>query len=238
MNNPVPPKKLTDFFTQTVEEYDALIRTAIPRYDEIFWAMFYYLPEDFQPKTILELGCGTGNLTRLLHQRWPESPITVVDISADMLKQTQERLPNAHLTSIESMFETLNFPSDQFDLIMASFSIHHILNPDKAALFQKIAHWLFPGGFFVIADVVKSSNDRLHQADIQYLEHLVRQQGASETHLHEWADHRLTLDHYATLPELTDWLTQTGFTHINTLWRYLYNIVLQAQKPHHPNQGP
>ena len=75
------------FFDQAVSEYDELIQAAIPRYDEIFWAMFYYLPEDFNPTNILELGCGTGNLTRLIAKRWPESQITIVDISKEMLKE-------------------------------------------------------------------------------------------------------------------------------------------------------
>ena len=35
---------------------------------------------------IVDLGCGTGNLTRLLAQRWPEAQVTGVDSSAEMLQ--------------------------------------------------------------------------------------------------------------------------------------------------------
>ena len=39
------------------------------------------------PSQIYDLGCGTGNITRLLKLRWPDAKITGVDDSAEMLQR-------------------------------------------------------------------------------------------------------------------------------------------------------
>jgi tRNA (cmo5U34)-methyltransferase len=225
-------QSVADFFNQVVMEYDQLIHAAIPRYDELLWAMFYYLPSSFQPERILELGCGTGNLTRLIAQRWPNAQITVVDISAEMLHETRQRLSEAHLTPIESAFEDLAFAEQSFDLVMASFSIHHLLDDNKKALFTRLAQWLSPGGFFVMADMLVPEEKEKYLANIQELERVARQHGASETHLAEWRHHRETLDHYANRNALEDWLQAAGLNPPALVYAYLFNTVLHTQKPH------
>ena len=218
------------FFDQAVSEYDALIQAAIPRYDEIFRAMFYYLPKEFTPTRILELGCGTGNLTQLIAKRWPDSQITIVDISTEMLKETLKRLDSSNITPVESTFESLVFPDASFDLVMSSFSIHHMLDADKRLLFQQLAHWLTPVGFFVMADMLVPESEHLRDANIQELERISIQNGASETHLQEWREHRKTLDHYASWPSIQQWLEEAHMSSPALLYSYLFNSVIQSQK--------
>jgi trans-aconitate 2-methyltransferase len=42
------------------------------------------------PRAIFDLGCGTGNTTRLLAERWPAADLVGVDGSADMLARARE----------------------------------------------------------------------------------------------------------------------------------------------------
>ena len=56
-------KTAADYFGAMVGEYDSLIRRAVPRYDEMTARLLDYLPPS--ATSILELGCGTGNLTML-----------------------------------------------------------------------------------------------------------------------------------------------------------------------------
>src|SRR5688572_3616889 len=88
----------SDYFGSMVETYDSLIRRAVPRYDEMLERLIDYLPA--QAGSILELGCGTGNLSLALAARYPGSDITFVDAAPEMLETTKARLerrglPNA-----------------------------------------------------------------------------------------------------------------------------------------------
>src|SRR5215831_16345156 len=58
-----------------------------------------HVPLD-NPKRVVDLGCGPGNSTELLIERFPNAEVIGVDSSPDMLRQARERLP-AH-TFVES----------------------------------------------------------------------------------------------------------------------------------------
>ncbi|MDA1264789.1 MAG: methyltransferase domain-containing protein, partial [Planctomycetota bacterium] len=45
------------------------------------------------PRRVVDLGCGTGNLTAALAARWPEAEVVGVDHSAEMLERAGEVAP-------------------------------------------------------------------------------------------------------------------------------------------------
>jgi tRNA (cmo5U34)-methyltransferase len=229
MLNQMPPST-TEFFNQISEDYDDVIAKIVPVYREILWAMLYYLPQDFEPRQILELGCGTGNLTRLLVERWPNSQITAVDISPEMLQVIEKKINSRQVSLKESSFEALQVNPNEFDLVISSLAIHHVQNPAKQDLLVRIHDWLTPGGFFVMGDQVIATSQRIAKADMAYYETLVTTQGATEEELQQWREHRDSLDHYATLANFTLWLGKAGFIQWDLLWRYLFWSVIQAQK--------
>jgi len=229
MLNQMPPST-TDFFNQISEDYDDVIAKIVPAYREILWAMIYYLPQDFEPRHILELGCGTGNLTRLLVERWPNSKITAVDISSEMLQVIEKKIPSQNIILKESSFEALEANQHEYDLVISSLAIHHLKHPEKVDLLRRIYDWLSPGGFFVIGDQMIASSTRIAQADVAFYEKLVTTQGATAEELEQWREHRNNLDHYAKLSDFNAWFGEAGFSQWDLLWRYLFWSVIQAQK--------
>ena len=81
----------SDYFGALVAQYDSLIRRAVPRYEEMTDRLVEYLPGLKEGAHVLELGCGTGNLTLRLVERYPGSPMVVVDAAPEMVEVTASR---------------------------------------------------------------------------------------------------------------------------------------------------
>ena len=69
------------FYNDISKEYTDSVERCVPKYKEMLSMLFIYLPEKYTPKSILELGCGTGNLTSLISKHFPSAKIFTVDIS-------------------------------------------------------------------------------------------------------------------------------------------------------------
>ncbi|MEA3305918.1 MAG: malonyl-ACP O-methyltransferase BioC [Candidatus Omnitrophota bacterium] len=65
---------------------------------------------------ILDVGCGTGNYTGLLKERFPMAKIKAMDISGEMIEIAKEKLNDNSIEFIIADGETTNF-EERFDLI-------------------------------------------------------------------------------------------------------------------------
>jgi trans-aconitate 2-methyltransferase len=93
------------------------------------------------PRTVYDVGCGAGNVTRLLAARWPDAVITGVDDSAAMLEEAA-RIPSRILWREQSLREWA--PDAPPDLIYSNAALHWL--PDHATLFPRFMHMLTPRG--------------------------------------------------------------------------------------------
>jgi len=99
------------------------------------------LPGD-RPR-IADLGCGPGNVTALLAERWPTARVTGYDNSAEMLDKARadhggERLDFAH-ADVGTWV-----PSEPYDLIISNATLHWV--PGHADRFADWIAGLAPGG--------------------------------------------------------------------------------------------
>jgi SAM-dependent methyltransferase len=103
-----------------------------------------------QSAKILEIGCGTGQMTNFLGMGWNRTVIGA-DLCMNSLqlgKGFRDRfsINNAHFVQI-NLFRP-PFPTGQFDLVISNGVLHH--TSDCAAAFKSIASLVKPGGFIVI----------------------------------------------------------------------------------------
>lgn len=94
---------------------------------------------------VLDLGCGPGNSTALLHQRWPLARIMGVDNSPAMLEQARVAVPECRF--IEADVRQFK-PEHAVDLIYANASLQWI--PDHYALLPHLISLLKLNGVLAV----------------------------------------------------------------------------------------
>ena len=110
------------------------------------------------PKRIIDLGCGTGNSTERLHQRWPTADITGLDSSPAMLRQARNNHPE--WVWIESTIEDWS-PTAAYDLIFSNAALHWV--PQHESLFSRLFQQLAPQGVMAV-QMPHNSHSPAHQA--------------------------------------------------------------------------
>ncbi len=99
-----------------------------------------------EPHAAADLGCGPGDMTRLLADRWPDAELSAVDNSPEMLAKARAALP-ARVQVIEADVAAWSPPSS-LDLIFSNATLHWV--PDHEILIPRLASFVAPGGALAV----------------------------------------------------------------------------------------
>ncbi|MEJ0048809.1 MAG: methyltransferase domain-containing protein [Rhodospirillales bacterium] len=110
------------------------------------------------PATVVDLGCGAGNVTACLRKRWPHAAITGVDNSPAMLARA--RAGDAGILWEAGELSTWT-PQRAPDVIYSNAALHWA--DDHAALFPRLARLLEPGGVLAV-QMPHQNGEASHQA--------------------------------------------------------------------------
>ncbi|MBL8483680.1 MAG: methyltransferase domain-containing protein [Rhodocyclaceae bacterium] len=97
------------------------------------------------PRSVVDVGCGAGNVTAVLSKRWPQAAITGVDNSAEMLATAATRLPQANWQLADLADWQPDTPPD---LIYSNAALHWL--DGHQTLFPRLARMLRPGGVLAV----------------------------------------------------------------------------------------
>ena len=84
------------------------------------------------PSIILDLAGGTGDISKLLFNKYKESTIIIYDLSYEMIKKSQERIKNKNIIYINGSAELIALPNNSVDLITISFGLRNFANIDES----------------------------------------------------------------------------------------------------------
>ncbi|MES3038532.1 MAG: class I SAM-dependent methyltransferase, partial [Bdellovibrionota bacterium] len=108
----------------------------------------------------LEIGAGTGRLTRSMRLAFPEAHITCSELSPAYLKKARQRLGTfPKIDFIQANAEDLPFKDDSFDLVYSCFLFHELPLTARKHVIKEGKRVLKPGGLFGLVDSLQK-NDR------------------------------------------------------------------------------
>jgi ubiquinone/menaquinone biosynthesis C-methylase UbiE len=108
---------------------------------------------------VLEVGCGTGQLTESLAGYGFR--LTAIDIGPSMINAARRRLDGSAVSLQVSSFEDFVAADASFDLIVSGTAFHWV---DPDVRFRKPARLLRPGGWLALLDIVERYDDPLRAA--------------------------------------------------------------------------
>ena len=100
------------------------------------------------PRTIIDLGCGAGNVTKVLAERWPLARVIGVDNSGAMLATARASTAgSAQHDWIEADLADWS-PGEPAEIVFSNAALHW--QDDHTTLFPRIFTWVAPGGALAV----------------------------------------------------------------------------------------
>lgn len=155
-----------DGYDKSVGLYDEENTYPFAGYRDVSNAIYKKVLES-DSNTVLDIGFGTGTLTTALY----EKGLTVFgqDFSEEMIKIAKEKMPKAKLFAgdftkglVESLME------NKYDVIIATYSLHHLTDDEKIHFIKSLINLLNPGGKILIGDVAFENREALEACKESY----------------------------------------------------------------------
>ncbi len=100
------------------------------------------------PRTVVDLGCGAGNVTRLLALRWPDAQIVGVDNSPEMLAQARAATTDLPRVRFAAGDLATWAPEAPVDVVYSNAALHWL--PAHDAVFPRVIAMVAAGGTLAV----------------------------------------------------------------------------------------
>ncbi len=166
-----------------------------------------------EPKSILDIGSGPGNSTKVLHDTFRNSALTGSDISANMLKKARENYPFINFIEFDASKESYDIGT--FDLVFSNACFQWI--PNHTSLLPHLMTLVNDEGTLAF---------QVPEMDDEPIEKIIK----SEIKKEKWKDKKFTktIFHTLTVKEYHD--TISSFANEFEIWRTTYFHRLKNQE--------
>lgn len=123
--------------------------------------------------SVLDVGCGTGEVTLLAKTRAENGKVYGIDPSPEMIAVARKKAARKRLDIDFRMgvIESLPIPDASMDVVTSSLMMHHLPEPLKARGLAEIYRILKPGGHLLIADFMRPTGSFLNHLLIALTRH-------------------------------------------------------------------
>jgi trans-aconitate 2-methyltransferase len=128
-------------------------------------------------RSVADLGCGPGNSTRILADKWPDAAITGVDNSASMIDVARREQPQYRWV-VRDITEWASEEREQFDVVFSNAALQWV--PDHAALYPRVFARVRSGGSLAV-QIPSDINSPPHR--------LMRETAPAGLNVREWHAH-------------------------------------------------
>lgn len=123
--------------------------------------------------SVLDVGCGTGDVTLLAKQRAKHGKVYGIDPAPEMIAVARKKAPRKGLEIDFRMgeIESLPFSDASMDVVTSSLMMHHLPESLKVQGLAEIYRVLRPGGRLLIADFLRPTGSFLNHLYIAFTRH-------------------------------------------------------------------
>jgi tRNA (cmo5U34)-methyltransferase len=223
-------EEIKERFNSAAEEYDSRRRILIPCFDDYYETMTNFLSSIIpEPKSILDLGAGTGLLSKFWFNHFKNSKYTLVDVADQMMEIAKKRFQG--LTNFNYLIAdySKDFPKGTYDLISSALSIHHLSNEDKLNLYKSIFNQLPDKGYFVNFDQFNGNTKLMTDLYNNWWYEHIKNSGITGYEKNSWSERR-KVDKENSVEESIKMLKEAGFKIVECVYRYMKFGVIFAIK--------
>jgi tRNA (cmo5U34)-methyltransferase len=192
-----------------------------------FKYMFSLVPQVVGPflgkdGLLLDIGAGTGNLTRSVIEKVPDAKAVLMDFSANMLSAVPQVLGQ-----FEGRFQTITADFMDYDLgsflysaVISSFAIHHCRGlQEYGSLYRKIWRSLREPGVFACCDVVSGANRQMSDNNEAEWTAFLESQGLEPVQIERILSNYRTEDSPSSLWTHLSLMSDAGFRSVDVIWK-------------------
>lgn len=208
-------------FTEVPPKYDILNRILTLNLDEGWRRKMAVKVLQNKPERVLDLCCGTADLTMHIAKDAPESTALYgLDFSHTMLERAKEKVAvfgEGRVKLIQGDAGNMPFEDNYFDSVGISFGFRNLTfeNPDAALHISEVLRVLKPGGRFVIVETSQPKNKVIRSLYHFYQKFITAPLGGLISGNREAYNYlAYSANHYYSIPEISKLLLDAGFSKV------------------------
>lgn len=218
-------------FEKEAKLFDNFFHKIVPYYAQMQEILAQAIPFDEKKKIkVIDLGCGTGNLSLKVKHRYPNCSLTCIDMTENMIEMAKIKLKKFPDTIFRHGDIRKFDYSKRYDAVVSSMVLHHIESSEKVSFYRKLKKTLNKNGVFLNIDVFVTKDWRMQKFYIDKWTQFMTENGLSLNKIKEMLNRHKKEDRPSVIEKEVEYLHKAGFKSVNIILKNFNFAVYCAKK--------